>query len=442
MKAVIVLMLLVAGVRTAPAQITKKVKKAAERGVERTVERRVEKESSKKTDEVLDKVFDEKSGNKKAPGTQTGSGAKKETSASGEGRADEGGVRGGAGSDNELPTGAVPQNEFVTGSTFFPDGQVVYSEDFARDAAGDFPAGWETNSGGEVITINGKKALRLYPNGVYLAGNGQLPENYALEFDLTTENLAYKGTSGSAFDLIFSDVRRLAKTPVNGARFRLPLWYKANQYVAVENWGKGVSKINNRIDFALDSKLNTTTRYTVVVNGKRLRVYLDNQKVADLPSLLQNSAGRYFSFYLWGTNPEEYNHIVAVSNIKITEEKQDLRSMILKGGFSTTQILFASGSDRIQASSYGFLDELAATLNANPGFKLRIIGHTDSDGEETANLTLSAKRAESVKNYLAGKGIGAERLETDGKGESEPVASNGTSEGKAQNRRVEFVRKN
>ncbi|MCD8538427.1 MAG: OmpA family protein [Leadbetterella sp.] len=446
MRAVIVFVLWFAVVQTAPAQITRKVKKAAERGAERTLERRVEKESSKKTDEVLDKVFEEKPAKKQEGGKEAGEAKPGDKKGTAEAAAP--GTNRQEGSGAGFPeTGKAPGNslgssrdEWVTGSTFFPNGQVIYSEDFGKDAVEDFPAAWETSSGGEVITINGKKALRFYPNGVYLAGNGRLPENYALEFDLTTQNLAYKGSSGSAFDLIFSDERGLAKTPANGARFRLPLWYKAGQHVLVSNWGKGVSKIDNKIDFALDSRLNTTTHYTVVVNGRRLRVYLDNQKVVDLPSLLQNSTGRSFAFYLWGTKPEEYDHIVAVSNIKITEEGQDLRSMILKGGFSTTQILFASGSDKIQASSYGFLDELATTLNANTEFKLLIIGHTDSDGEEAANRALSGKRAESVKSYLAGKGVAADRLQTEGKGEGEPVAPNTTPEGKAQNRRVEFVR--
>jgi outer membrane protein OmpA-like peptidoglycan-associated protein len=72
---------------------------------------------------------------------------------------------------------------------------------------------------------------------------------------------------------------------------------------------------------------------------------------------------------------------------------------------------------------------------------LNIIGHTDSDGEDTANMELSRKRAEAVKTALINVyNIAADRLQTDGKGESEPVGDNGTPDGKAQNRRVEFIK--
>lgn len=402
-------------------KLGKKTQKAVERGVERTVEKRAEKESAEKTDKAIDAVLgngSQSSKSKKGNGKDTGSND--------------------SGMANGTNASFQPGINIISGSTFFPGGTVIYSEDFSKDSRGDFPAAWETSSGGEVITISGQNALRFFPNGVYTTSNKPLPENYAIEFELTTQNLAYKGTSGSAFDIIFSSKKTLDKKPVNGAKFRLPLWVGSNQYVQVQSWGKNSSNIKNDIDFDLDSKLNTTVHFTLVVNGNRLRVYLDDRKAVDLPSLLKGGFGKEFSFYLWGTDINKYNHIVAVSNIKITKEGQDLRSQILKGGFSTAEILFASGSDKIQSPSYSFLDDLANTLMADISLNIKIIGHTDNDGDGNSNMALSKKRAESVKNYLVSKGISASRLQTDGKGESEPVASNSTAEGKARNRRVEF----
>jgi len=73
--------------------------------------------------------------------------------------------------------------------------------------------------------------------------------------------------------------------------------------------------------------------------------------------------------------------------------------------------------------------------------KVKIIGHTDADGDDGNNLALSKKRSESVKEALSKDfGIDKSRLETDGKGESEPASANTTAEGKANNRRVEFVK--
>jgi len=80
-------------------------------------------------------------------------------------------------------------------------------------------------------------------------------------------------------------------------------------------------------------------------------------------------------------------------------------------------------------------------LNENPDVRIRIDGHTDSDGDDAKNLDLSKRRAASVKNMLVSDfSVAAARIETNGLGETKPVAQNSTSEGKAQNRRVEFIK--
>jgi outer membrane protein OmpA-like peptidoglycan-associated protein len=87
------------------------------------------------------------------------------------------------------------------------------------------------------------------------------------------------------------------------------------------------------------------------------------------------------------------------------------------------------------------LKELADVLTKYADIKIKIVGHTDSDGTDAANLELSKKRAAAVKEALAKDfSIDAARMETDGKGESESVGDNKTKEGKAQNRRVEFIK--
>ena len=81
-------------------------------------------------------------------------------------------------------------------------------------------------------------------------------------------------------------------------------------------------------------------------------------------------------------------------------------------------------------------------LQENPTVQIEIIGHTDSDGDDSLNLALSKKRADAVKNALSQDfGIESSRMTTDGKGESVPVGDNQTPVGKAQNRRVEFIKK-
>jgi len=84
------------------------------------------------------------------------------------------------------------------------------------------------------------------------------------------------------------------------------------------------------------------------------------------------------------------------------------------------------------------LDEAASQLNASPGRNVSVAGHTDSVGAEAYNQSLSERRAASVKDYLVGKGVDASRLTTVGYGESNPIASNDTADGRALNRRVEL----
>lgn len=100
-------------------------------------------------------------------------------------------------------------------------------------------------------------------------------------------------------------------------------------------------------------------------------------------------------------------------------------------------LTFETGKSVIQNSSFPYLDELVGVLKKVPLWQLKIVGHTDSQGSETINLTLSKKRAEAVKNYLLKSGV-TNGIITDGFGETKPIADNSTPEGREKNRRVEF----
>lgn len=111
---------------------------------------------------------------------------------------------------------------------------------------------------------------------------------------------------------------------------------------------------------------------------------------------------------------------------------------VVRINYIGSKLFFETGSDKLKVASLTLLDELATILNRYEGASLSIEGHTDSDGSEAFNQTLSQKRTDSVKKYLISKGISASRLNATGFGETKPIADNKTALGKAKNRRVEL----
>jgi outer membrane protein OmpA-like peptidoglycan-associated protein len=105
-------------------------------------------------------------------------------------------------------------------------------------------------------------------------------------------------------------------------------------------------------------------------------------------------------------------------------------------------VFFSTGSAKLLSKSFSKLNDVVAILNENPSYKVQIDGHTDSQGADDKNQTLSESRAASVKDYLISKGIDVSRLSSAGYGETKPVADNKTAAGRAKNRRVEMTLSN
>ncbi|MDF1764379.1 MAG: OmpA family protein [Oleibacter sp.] len=106
---------------------------------------------------------------------------------------------------------------------------------------------------------------------------------------------------------------------------------------------------------------------------------------------------------------------------------------------SLSGVQFESGSARLTDGSRAVLDAAATTLKLYPELDIQIQAYTDNTGSDSFNLLLSEKRAQSVRSYLLGKGVAADKLTAKGFGEANPIASNDTVAGRAENRRVELV---
>lgn len=132
---------------------------------------------------------------------------------------------------------------------------------------------------------------------------------------------------------------------------------------------------------------------------------------------------------------------VMFTNFGLAEGGKSIKSALdTDGKIVTHGILFDTGKGIIKAESFPTLKSILAVLNDNPDLKFSIEDHTDNKGSKGINQPLSENRAEAVKTWLVGKGIDANRLRSKGWGDTKPIGRNDPVEGRANNRRLEFVK--
>ena len=334
---------------------------------------------------------------------------------------------------------------------FMPGTNLIFYDDFSMDVVGDFPQKWNTNGMGEVVTLNNypgnwfklTNAVSYIP---YLEINS-FGENFTVELDFLIDVPQSQGHGNIYFDFFSSE--KVDEVPSASSGPNSPgLQFEMN----TSESGNTRFTVWSITDENQHSKPNTTdikafnegvvNHLSFAFNKQRFRVYLNEKKVMDLPRILQaglNINNINLRTWYWNTDQD---YTILVNNIRIAQGQPDTRNeLVTKGKIVTHGILFDSGSDKIKPESYGTLKDISATLKENSSIKVKIIGHTDSDGTDESNLDLSKKRSAAVKNALVNEfGIPDAQLETDGKGESEPVGTNDTPEGKSENRRVEFIK--
>jgi OmpA-OmpF porin, OOP family len=337
---------------------------------------------------------------------------------------------------------------------FVPGEKIVYAEDFSQDVIGEFPLKWNTNGTGEIVTVEqlAGKWLQLIESTKYgTPYKNDFPENYTIEFDFLAD---YKSDQAVPHLKILLTGDKL---PSSHLPPQVEIALAPNGGISVAESADGIyfESTDSKGSLFLRGKKqqygtfhslnhkNTPVHISIWVQKQRIRIWINQDKMYDLPKGISEDLklnGLAFETTSYGGPKENYNYFI--SNLKIAVAAPDTRSkLITEGKWSTTGILFDVNSDKIKESSYGTLKEIATVLSENADVKVKIIGHTDSDGDDAKNLDLSKKRAAAVKNALSKEfNIDETRLDTDGLGESKPVGDNKTPEGKAQNRRVEFVK--
>jgi len=339
---------------------------------------------------------------------------------------------------------------------FIPGDSVLYYDAFEGEAIAELPTGWNTSGTGEVVTLDKFPGnwLQLHKKFTYLSSSTKnYGENFTAEFDiilqLKNNGWSYpeiyfgffasneESNTGNNFLREYRKNTALVATlvPGEGKSSRV----KLHSYQQGRPWYQSDAKAFE----SLEKWYSTPVHVAVQVQKERCRIWINGEKVFDAPKAIPvGDIMNQLFFEVGGTNYPENQYAVFISNIKVATGKPDTRhKLIEEGKFSTTGILFDFQSAVIKPESYAVVKEIASVLKENGAVKIKVLGHTSSDGDDNANMELSKKRAAAVKEMLVNEfSIDASRLETEGKGETQPVADNKTKEGKVLNRRVEFIK--
>jgi outer membrane protein OmpA-like peptidoglycan-associated protein len=308
---------------------------------------------------------------------------------------------------------------------FVPGDKVIFYDDLSREEMGEFPSRWNLDQGVFEITRKGDRNWIMCSDEGSISPKvapGVLPPKYTIEWDILPKK---PDSYGVAYGIEWIDAEG---HPIGG--FHID-----------NNTGTRV-RIQNK-DLAnkmLPELTQTVHTMRVMATKTTLKCFVDNERVANIPAV----AG--FQPVGFRVNIYPGNHNAAnpmlIGTLRYAEGGKTLKEQLDEAGRIVTHgILFDSGSSKIKPESYKTLAEIGALLAENPALRLSIEGHTDSDGADDSNLKLSEDRAAAARAYLVETyKVDGGRLETRGFGESTPIDTNDTPEGKANNRRVELVK--
>lgn len=407
--------------------------------LKKKVETQVNRRANQAADKAINKGLDAAEQGIKDAVTKDDKGEAKPESAQGTGSENKQTAGGGNASDKPAVQEQT-QLQSYSKYDFVPGDKIILFEDFSQDALGDFPALWTTDVAGEINNLNIAPGNWLNLNSTegnyWLMKDIEFPQNFILEMDIVPK----KGGMRIAADLVLfgedqhSEMDKGGNPGTCGIHITMEKanWNTRGYKKGTNDYLAGSSAINP----VVEEKVN---HVIIWVQNRRLRIYHKGAKVLDMPTnIYEGSRFKRLCFKLYrGASCGSY-----ISNIKITTAAPDMRSKLLtEGKLISYGIYFDVNKDIVKPESYGTLKEIANVLNQNPDVRVKIVGHTDTDGADAANLDLSKRRSEAVKSELIKTfGIEASRLESDGMGESQPVANNDTPSNKALNRRVEFIK--
>lgn len=318
------------------------------------------------------------------------------------------------------PKGSGDVASVSTKFDFVPGDKVLFYDDFTQDELGEFPTHWKLEEGTlEVAEMKGQRWLRSTSVtsrfAMKVPATPTLPEYWTLELDFYCD-----GPSGNVLDVI-------------GMKGDQNVWDLTFPYSSSSAYFL-TGKTTSNTPLENTNVWGSVHHVMFMARGNALKVYIDQQRVANIPEIdPTHGAPDHIAVSLWSDKEP------MITNVRFAEGNKPVADPFADGKLVTYGIYFDSNSDVVKPESAPVLRQIAAYLEKNAAVKVQIVGHTDNQGTADGNLDLSKRRSASVANVLATQfKLGADRFQTDGKGDTVPISKNETSEGRAANRRVEF----
>ena len=190
--------------------------------------------------------------------------------------------------------------------------------------------------------------------------------------------------------------------------------------------------------FAFDGKIenmDSWNHFALSFNKRAMKIYINGTRVANIPNC---EAPKYFT--IGGESWDDHRYFL--TNFRVAKGAVPLYDRVMTDGkIVTYAITFDTGKSNVKPESMTEIARIVKLMKDNPAINFEIQGHCDNTGSAATNDRLSQQRAEAIMKKLVEQGIDASRLTAVGKGSKVPIADNSTDEGRALNRRVEFVKK-